>query len=295
MNRDISVEIGNTRFRNPVFLASGPAGYGLEYRDIIDLGKVGAVVTKTITLEPREGNRGRRLQETPSGLLNSIGLENIGVDRFISEKLPQLLSEGVKCVVSIAAEEWEEYRELVNRVSECTEIEAVEINLSCPNVERGGMVIGSNPELVRHYVKYARETLGKRTLIAKLTPNVGDISVLAVSAEEAGADAVVAINTVIGMDIDLKNKKPVFDRVIAGLSGPAIMPIALAAVWRTARNVEIPVIASGGISSVSDALKFFMAGAKALQIGTAIFFDPALPERIVSYLEQNGLPGRIQS
>jgi len=293
MDKDISVKIGGSEFQNPVFLASGPAGYGLEYEGIIDLTRVGGVVTKTITLEPREGNSGRRLQETPSGLLNSIGLENVGVERFISEKLPQLLSGGVKCIVSLAAEDWEEYRELVERTAGCPEIEAVEINLSCPNVDRGGMVIGSNPDLVRHYIRHAREVLRDRTIIAKLTPNAGDVSVLAVSAEEAGADALVAINTVVGMDIDIENRRPVFDRVTAGLSGPAIMPIALAAVWKVARSVEIPVVASGGISSVSDAVKFFMAGAAAVQVGTAIFFDPGLPERIVEYLESNGLPERI--
>jgi len=291
---DVSLKIGNAEFKNPVFLASGPAGYGLEYEGIIDLSRIGAVVTKTITLNPKEGNKGKRIWETPCGLLNSIGLENVGSDTFISKKLPEIISKGIRCIVSIAGEDWKEYRRLVEKISGCKEIDVVEINLSCPNVDRGGMVVGSDPDLLAHYIKVAREALGGVTLIAKLTPNVKDISRLAVVAEEAGADAITAINTVLGMDIDLERRRPVFDRVIAGLSGPAIFPIALEAVWRIARSVDIPVIASGGISKVEDALKFFMAGAKAVQIGTGVFYDPSLPEAIIDYIEENGVPERIE-
>jgi len=169
----------------------------------------------------------------------------------------------------------------------------VELNLSCPNVERGGMAIGTDPELVALYVRHAKETLGDAAVIAKLTPNVSDITTLALAAEQAGADAITAINTVVGMDIDVEQRRPVFRRVRAGLSGPAIMPIALDAVWRISRVVDIPVIGSGGISSVRDAMKFFMAGARAVQVGTAVFYDPALPEAIVDALERDGLPGSL--
>jgi len=293
MNINVAVKIGGCEFKNPVFLASGPVGYGVEYEGLLNLDRIGAVITKTITLKPRRGNEGRRIHETPSGLLNSIGLENVGVEVFISEKLPLLVEKGIRFIVSVAAEDWEEYRELLEVVGSCKEIEAVEVNLSCPNVDRGGMVIGTNPDLVRHYISHARGVLKGRTIIAKLTPNVSDISTLAVAAEETGADALTAINTVVGMDIDIDNRSPVFDRITAGLSGPAILPIALASVWKVARSVEIPVVASGGISSVEDALKFFMAGAAAVQVGTAMFYDPALPERIVDYLERNGVPDRI--
>ena len=292
--RGLSLEIGGTTFDNPVFLASGPAGYGTEYAGLIDLGRLGAVVTKTVTLEPRPGNPGRRLWETPGGLLNSVGLENVGAGRFFTEKLPALLESGVTVIVSLAAEDWDEYLGLLE-AADRDEVETIEINLSCPNVERGGMAVGTDPALVERYMKEARRILGRRALIAKLTPNVTDIAELARAAEEGGADAVTAINTVLGMDIEGRNGKPVFRRVCAGLSGPAILPLALEAVYRIARAVSIPVIGVGGISTFGDARKFFMAGASAVQIGTAIFYDHRLPERIVDRLLDEGMPGYHRS
>jgi len=286
--------IGKSILTNPVLLASGPAGYGLEYRDLIDLGRLGGVVTKTITFEPRAGNPGRRLQETPAGLLNSIGLENVGARAFYSEKLPALREAGARPVVSLAAEDWDDFRRLLDATAEVSEVDIVELNLSCPNVERGGMAAGTDPELLGRYVRHSRDILGGRAVLAKLTPNVGDIGMLALAAEEAGADGITAVNTVVGMDIDLERRRPVFERVRAGLSGPAIMPVALEAVWRIAGTVEIPVIGAGGISSVEDALKFFLAGASAVQVGTAIFYDPSLPVRLVEHLEREGLPGRME-
>ncbi len=277
--------IGNTIFKNPVFLASGPAGYGIEYRDLINLEKLGAVVTKTISLMPKEGNSGTRLQETEAGLLNSVGLENVGARCFFEEKFPELLNAGAKPVVSLACEGKEEYISLLEITSKQKKVEAVELNLSCPNVEEGGMAVGTDPELLRWYITKAKLILGNITVLAKLTPNVENISSLAVVSERAGADGITAINTLLGMDINLKSGGPVFDRVVAGLSGPAIMPVALRAVWEIAQVVRIPVIGVGGISSVEDSAKFFAAGAAAVQIGTAIFYDPGLPERIVDSLE----------
>jgi len=290
MSRErLGIEIGGSSFRNPVFLASGPAGYGAEYADLIDLARLGGVVTKTITLAPRPGNPGRRLWETPGGLLNSVGLENVGASRFFDEKLPALLESGATVVVSLAAEDWDDYVGLLD-AADRDEVRTVEINLSCPNVERGGMAVGTDPALVELYVKEARKRLGGRSVIAKLTPNVTDVALLARAAEHAGADAVTAINTVLGMDIEMTGGRPVFRRVSAGLSGPAILPVALDAVYRIARAVSIPVIGVGGISSVEDARKFLIAGAMAVQIGTAVFYDHGLPERIVESLETGGMP-----
>lgn len=292
MSRErLDLKIGSSRFGNPVFLASGPAGYGAEYADLIDLRGLGGVVTKTITLEPKRGNPGRRLWETPGGLLNSVGLENVGAARFFSDKLPALLEAGVTVIVSLAAEGWEDYVGLLE-AADREEVHAVEINLSCPNVERGGMAVGTDPALVGRYVKEAVKRLGGRTVIAKLTPNVTDVAELARAAEGAGADAVTAINTVLGMDIERTSGEPVFRRVSAGLSGPAILPVALDAVYRIARAVSIPLFGVGGISSVEDARKFFAAGASAVQIGTALFYDHGLPGRIIESLKEDGIPGR---
>ncbi len=291
MRGDIAIELGPARFKNPVFLASGPAGYGTEYEGLIDLQRIGGIVTKTITLEPRAGNPGPRLWETPGGLLNSVGLENVGAERFFEEKLPALEERGVGVIVSLAAEGWDDYAGLLE-VTAAEDVDVVEINLSCPNVESGGMAVGTDPDLVARYIDLARKKLPGRAIIAKLTPNVTDIAALAHSAEKAGADAVTAINTVIGMDLEKEDSRPVFNRVSAGLSGPAILPVALDAVWRITRAVDLPVFGVGGISSVGDAHKFFAAGAFALQIGTAIFYDHKLPECIVEALEQGGLPPR---
>ena len=291
--RSLETRIGGAVLGNPVLLASGAAGYGLEYEGLADLGRIGGVVTKTISFEPRPGNPGARLHETGGGLLNSIGLENVGAQVFFSEKMPALAEAGVKPVVSLAAEDWDGYRKLLDAAAEAGGVDIVELNLSCPNVDRGGMAVGTDPDLVARYVRHARDILGEIAIIAKLTPNVSDIASLALAAEEAGAHGITAINTVLGMDIDITAGRPVFRRVTAGLSGPAIMPIALSAVWKISRTVDIPVVGCGGITSVDDAIKFFMAGAAAIQVGTALFYDPALPGRIVGELEKNGIPEPI--
>jgi dihydroorotate dehydrogenase (NAD+) catalytic subunit len=289
--QDLALSLGTARFKNRVFLASGPAGYGTEYAGLIELARLGGIITKTITLRPCSGNAGTRLHETGAGLLNSVGLENVGAQRFFAEKLPELLDTGAAPVVSLAAEEWSEYGQLLAYTARQRGIDAVEINLSCPNVDRGGMAVGTDAELVGKYVRHAKEVLGKTAVIAKLTPNVTDIVALAGAASDAGADAITAINTVVGMDIEAG--RPVFRRIRAGLSGPAILPIALEAVWRISREVPVPILASGGISSIEDARKFFMAGAEAVQIGTAIFTEPDLPERIVEALECEGVPAAL--
>ncbi len=289
----LETKIGAVTLSNPVLLASGPAGYGLEYEGMIDLVRIGGVVTKTISFEPREGNPGTRLHETGGGLLNSIGLENVGADVFFSSKMPALAEAGIKPVVSLAAEDWDGYRKLLDATAKAGGVDIVELNLSCPNVERGGMAVGTNPELLAKYVRHAKDILPGMTVLAKLTPNVSDITALALVAEEAGADGITAINTLLGMDLDISAGRPVFKRVRAGLSGPAVLPIALDAVWRISRTVDIPVVGVGGITSVADAMKFFMAGAAAIQIGTAIFYDPALPEKIVEALEETGIPDAL--
>jgi dihydroorotate dehydrogenase (NAD+) catalytic subunit len=294
MNRHpLKTKIGAVTLRNPVLLASGPAGYGLEYEGMIDLVRIGGVVTKTVSFEPREGNPGTRLHETGGGLLNSIGLENVGAEVFFSRKMPALAEAGIKPIVSLAAEDWDGYRKLLNATAEADGVDIIELNLSCPNVERGGMAVGTNPEMLAKYIRYAKDILPAVTILAKLTPNVSDIAALALVAEEAGADGITAINTVVGMDLDLAAGRPVFKRVRAGLSGPAVLPIALDAVWRISRAVDIPVVGVGGITSVEDAMKFFMAGAAAIQIGTAVFYDPALPEKIVEALEETGIPAAL--
>jgi dihydroorotate dehydrogenase (NAD+) catalytic subunit len=292
--KPIETNLGGVRLRNPVLLASGPAGYGLEYDGMIDLLKIGGVVTKTVSHEPRAGNPGVRLHETGGGLLNSIGLENVGAEKFFSEKMPALLDAGIMPVVSLAAEDWEGYRKLIDTTAKADGVEIVELNLSCPNVERGGMAVGTNPDLLAQYVRHAKDILPDIMVLAKLTPNVSDITALALVAEEAGADGITAINTLVGMDLDLGANKPVFQRVRAGLSGPAIMPVALDAVWRISRTVDIPVVGAGGITCVEDAVKFFLAGAAAIQVGTAIFYDPALPEKIVEALEEKGIPEPLE-
>jgi len=289
----VKFSIGSVDFRNRVFLASGPAGYGTEYADFIRLDRLGGVVTKTITLHPRAGNPGRRLWETNAGLLNSIGLENVGAKAFFAEKLPALVAAGGKPVVSLGAEDWNDYCRLLDAASACAGADVFAINLTCPTDARGGMAVGIDRGLLGKYVRRAVETLEGKTVIAKLTPNVSDIASLAVAAAEAGAHALTAINTVVGADLCPGLRSPVFRRVRAGLSGPAIRPVALDAVWKIARAVDIPVIGAGGISSVEDAGKFFAAGASAVQVGTAIFYDPGLPERIAAALAKKGIPRTV--
>ena len=283
---ELSVKTGPVVFPNPIFTASGTWGYGLDYLDLVDPGLLGGVVTKTITVEPRLGNPQPRIRELPvGGMLNSIGLENVGLAAFVSDKLPQLAQRGVRTVVSLSGRDEGEFSEMIGELERHPGWVAVELNLSCPNVARGGLDFGTNPKVIERISSASRKALGAdKALWVKLTPNYGSIGELARAAELAGADAITAINTLVGMSIDLKTKAPVFSRATAGYSGPPILPVALAKCWQAVQAVDIPVVGVGGISSVDDILRFFVAGACAVQLGTSLFAQPDLAHRMVEIL-----------
>lgn len=289
---DFSVIIAGVKFSNPVLVASGTFGYGEEYGALIDLSKLGGIVTKSVTLQPREGNPPPRTVETPSGMLNAIGLTNIGADRFIREKLPFLQKQKTKVIVNVAGRTVEEYVEVVKKLNRCKGIDMLEINISCPNVKEGGLAFGAKCESAHACIKLVKEN-SKLPIIAKLSPNVTDIVEIAQSVEEAGADAISLINTLIGMAIDVEKRRPVLGNITGGLSGPAIKPVALAMVWKVAKAVNVPVIGLGGIMNTQDALEFFLAGASMIQIGTANFVDPQTSIKIVnglnSYLKEKSI------
>ena len=290
---DISVTIFGVTFKNPVMGASGTIGYGLELISHIDLNELGAVVTKGISYKPRRGNPPPRLFETPSGLLNSIGLENIGAKRFIDEVLPELSRYDTRVIVNIFGETIEDYRKVAKEFRGVSGVDALEVNLSCPNVKEGGIAFGRDRELVKRVIGEVKGVCDL-PVIAKLTPNVTDIVPIAEASQEAGADAISLINTILGMAIDVKIRKPHFRNVTAGLSGPAIRPVALRFVWETVKAVDIPVIGIGGIVTTEDVLEFIMAGAHAVQLGTAHFIDPAASIRVIGglkkYLQDNSIP-----
>ncbi|HVP35434.1 MAG TPA: dihydroorotate dehydrogenase [Terriglobales bacterium] len=281
---DLSVKIGRVKFSNPVLVASGTFGYGEEYETFFDLNRLGGVITKTITLNPREGNPPPRTCETPSGMLNSIGLANVGVKKFITEKLPFLRGLKTKVIVNVAGSSIEEYVEVVKRLEGKKGIDLLEINISCPNVKQGGITFGSDPKCAYDCIKAVRDNTSF-PIIAKLSPNVADIVKIALAVEEAGADAISLINTLIGMAIDLEARKPGLANITGGLSGPAIKPVALAMVWKTAQKVKIPVIGLGGIMNTQDALEFILAGASMIQVGTGNFVDPECSVKIVEGLK----------
>lgn len=290
---EYDVRIGPAMFANPYFAASGCFGYGLEYERFLPPSEFGAVVTKTVTPLPRAGNSVPRLQETPSGLLNSIGLQNVGIEAYLRDKLPPLVAAHGVPFVSIAAESLDEYARMAELLAAQASVRAVEVNLGCPNVDSGGDRDAAEARAVERFTRTVKERLPDRAVAIKLTPNVTDIVHLAQGAEQGGADAVVAINTLAGMDIDLERARPTFARVRAGLSGPAIFPVALLKVWEIASAVRIPVIAVGGIVSAREALKFFMAGAAAVQLGTVLFSRPTALAEVKSgvreFLEARGL------
>jgi len=282
---DVSVRIGSLTLKNPVTVASGTAGYGEELSVYIDLSKLGAVFTKGLSLKPREGNRGNRIAETSSGMLNSIGLENVGIDRFLSEKLPFLIGKKAVVIPNVAGHTVEENAELCRILSAAEGISALELNVSCPNVKEGGMAFGTNMRIFTGLLDEARKH-ARRPLIVKLSPNVTDIAEFAAAAEKCGADAVSAVNTYLGMKIDVGKKKPFFNNIVAGLSGPAIKPLALRAVYQIYEKVSIPVIGLGGIASLDDMLEFIMAGASAISIGTMNMINPRLSMELVDGLEE---------
>jgi dihydroorotate dehydrogenase (NAD+) catalytic subunit len=278
---DLGVTIGGKKLANPVGVASGTFGYGAEYEQLVDFSAIGALYTKAVTLEPRPGNEIPRIIETPSGLLNSIGLANVGVDRFIAEKMPQCRKYPCAIVVNVAGATAADYAAVLEKLEPCAGIWGYEINLSCPNVKHGGMAFGTDPALVENLTKDLRQRT-KRPLIVKLTPNVTDIKVIAKAAQAGGADAVSCINTLVGMVIDVAAKKPVLPLKTGGLSGPAIRPVGVAATYAVSRAVSIPVIGMGGITSANDALQYLLAGASAIQIGTANFVDPSTVSSVLA-------------
>ena len=281
---DLSVELAGLSLANPVLVASGTFGYGTEYAELVDVGHLGGIVTKGITLEPRAGNPPPRIRETPAGMLNAIGLQNPGVEAFIREKLPTLCEFGVPVIVNIAGESIDDYVALAERLSECEGIAALELNLSCPNVKQGGMHFGIDCELTQTVVAAVREVT-ELPLITKLSPNVTDIAEIGRAARDGGSDILSLINTLLGMTIDIQQRRPVLANVTGGLSGPAIQPVALRMVWELAQAVDLPIIGMGGITSAADALQFIMAGATAVAVGTANFVDPGVTGRIIKGLE----------
>jgi dihydroorotate dehydrogenase (NAD+) catalytic subunit len=282
---DLSVEIGKKRLANPVGVASGTFGYGSEYEGLIDLDAIGALYTKAVTLMPREGNDIPRIVETPSGILNSIGLANVGVEKFLSEKMPVCAKMKCAVIVNVAGSTKDEYVAVVERLEADSAIWGYEINVSCPNVKHGGMAFGTDPALVEELTASLRKRTA-RPLIVKLTPNVTDITVIARAAAAGGADALSCINTLVGMAIDVDAKRPVLPMKTGGLSGPAVRPVGVAAVYAVKRAVTLPVIGIGGISSGRDALEYLLAGASAIQIGTANFVDPSTASRVLAAIRE---------
>jgi len=290
INVDLSVKIGSKTLPNPVGVASGTFGYGSEYEKLLDLSCVGAIFTKAVTLSPRGGNDMPRIIETPSGMLNSIGLANVGVDRFVSEKMPYLKTLPCAVVANVAGSTEDEYHQVVQKLEATDGLWGYEINVSCPNVKEGGLAFGTDPKQVERLTASLRKQTA-RPLIVKLTPNVTDITAIAKAAQTGGADAVSLINTLVGMVIDVKNKKTVLAAKTGGLSGPAVRPVGVALTYRVCRAVSIPVIGMGGISNADDALQYMLAGASAIQIGTANFIDPQAPHKVLEgireYCERN--------
>ena len=289
---DLSVDLGGLRLINPVIAASGTFGYGLEYSSLVDLNGLGAFSTKGLSLKPKIGNPVPRVIETSSGMLNSIGLENIGIDAFLTEKLIQLKNIDTCIIVNFFGETSYEYVEMALALSDVERLDALEMNVSCPNIDKGGLQFSSDPSILAELVSAVRKVT-KKFLIVKLSPNVTDITLLARAAENAGADALSVCNTFVGMSIDLKTRKPHLANKTGGLSGPAIKPLALNLVYKTAQMVKIPVIGIGGITSGDDAVEFLLAGAKAVQIGTANFIDPASTISVIDgirkYCLSNGM------
>ena len=289
---DLSVRIGALRLKNPLMSASGCFGYGMEYADVVDLSTLGAVVVKGLFLAERPGHPPPRIVETPAGMLNAIGLQGIGVHRFVREKMPELRARGATVIVNICGTTIDEYTEIARILSDVEGVAALELNISCPNIKEGGISFGCNLVNTRQVVSAVRKAT-PLPLIPKLTPNVTDVSSFAHVAEEAGADAVSLVNTFLAMAIDVETRRPRLSNVMGGLSGPAIRPIAVRMVYECAQLVRIPVIGMGGIASAADVLEFMIAGATAVQVGTANFVDPFIWGKLESgvreYMRRHGI------
>lgn len=287
----LAVDIAGLKMKTPVTTASGTFGFGLEFTDFLDLEKVGAITVKGTTLAPRAGNKGQRVVETPSGILNCIGLENPGSDYFLKETLPKLKKYNVPVIVNIDASSPEEYGELAAKL-DVKGVDAVEINVSCPNIKDGGLVFGTNAKSMAQVVKEVKKNTSK-VVITKLSPNVTSITEMAKAAEDAGTDAISLINTLIGMKIDIHRQRPVLGNVTGGLSGPCIRPVAVRMCYEVAQAVKVPIIGMGGIMCAEDAIEFFLAGASAIAVGTANFVNPAIAETIsldiLEYMDKHNI------
>ncbi len=286
------VKIGSLCLKNPVLTASGTFGYGEEFSDFIDLNRLGGFIVKGTTLEPREGNDYPRMVETPSGMINAVGLQNKGVDYFIKNIYPRIADLDTNVIVNVSGAKIDDYVEVARRIAELPRINAIEVNISCPNVKQGGMAFGTSAQGAAEVTKALRQAYNK-TLIVKLSPNVTDIVSIAKAVEAEGADSVSLVNTFMGMAIDVERQRPYLSTITGGLSGPAIRPIAVRMVWQVAHAVSIPVIGLGGIMNSRDALEFLMAGATAVQIGTANFIDPTTTIKVIDgiddYCERHGI------
>jgi len=282
---DLSVRIGSLHLRNPLMAASGCYGYGVEYANAVDLSSLGAVVSKGLFLKPREGHPPERIVETPSGMLNAIGLQGIGVHRYIAEKLPELRRLGATNIINICGSTLDEYVELARILSDVDGVHALEINISCPNIKEGGITFGCSLHGTFDVVSAIRKVT-RLPVIPKLTPNVTDVASIAKAAEDAGADAVSLVNTFLAMAIDVETRRPKLSNMVGGLSGPAIRPIAVRMVYECRRAVKIPVIGMGGIATATDVLEFMIAGATAVQVGTANFVDPFIWTKLLDGIER---------
>jgi dihydroorotate dehydrogenase (NAD+) catalytic subunit len=282
---NLGIAFGDLQFKNPVMTASGTFGYGSEFSDFMDVSRLGAIFIKGLTLEPREGNHYPRMAETPAGMLNAVGLQNKGVDYFEKSIYPVIKEYGTHIIVNINGSYVEDYVALASRMNQLEKIPAIELNISCPNVKMGGMAFGTNPDSAREVTRAVRAVYSKK-LIVKLSPNVTNIVDFARIVEEEGADSISLINTLLGMSVDVGKMKPALSTITGGLSGPAIKPVALRMVWQVANAVKIPVIGIGGIMTTSDALEFLLAGASAVQIGTASFIDPLASIKILEGIEK---------
>ncbi|MBQ0029125.1 MAG: dihydroorotate dehydrogenase [Paludibacteraceae bacterium] len=288
---DLTTNIGGLTLKNPVMTASGTFGFGLEFADFVDLNEIGGIIVKGTTLHKREGNPYPRLAETPQGMINAVGLQNKGVDYFIEHTNPQLKNLSTEVIVNVAGHSIDDYTACAEKINALDNIHAIELNISCPNVKEGGMSFGTSVPMVEKVVGAVRKVY-KKTLIVKLTPNVTDIAEIAKAAEGAGADSVSLINTLMGMAIDAEKRKPIISTITGGLSGACVKPVALRMVWQVAKAVKIPVVGLGGIMNATDAIEFLLAGASAVEIGTANFIDPAITVKVANgineYLDRHG-------
>ena len=292
MSERLKVNICGVEFKNPVIPASGAFGYGREYEGFYPLSKLGGISVKGTTLKPRQGNQGPRVAETPSGMLNSVGLQNGGAEKFLNYELPNLLTKSTRIIANIAGGSVEECAQLAAMINP-SEVDMVELNISCPNVKQGGAAFGTDCNVAAQVTAAVKKELPDKPLMVKLSPNVTSITEIAKAVEAAGADALSLINTLLGMRIDIRTKRPILKNNVGGLSGPAVLPIAVRMVWQTANAVNIPIVGMGGISTWEDAVEMMMAGASAIQVGAAIFGDPYTPVKIIDglekYCEDNGI------